>query len=344
MLSVGGTSPFQIVFGRNPEVPEDLLSDNPDVIANSAVLHDPPAIFAATVRSVARQKVLAYNDKLAVRAALDARPPTLRSFQNGDMVAVWRKARGASGSSSKWAHHRWRPGICMGQVRGNYWIAVPGSCIKASANQLRLANREERAAWRLVEASLRSHTIDLDSMKANYYDDITKDGDPPSAPGPVPEAEGPPLAAPDPPVPEEAAPDEPEADGPDDPSDPHLDIPVPGGDNDDDRQAPKDVGPKYRLVTKTPDPVYRVGESLPLKKRQRVAIVEDALMCTVMDEDEVLVADETCVLLAQGRKELDKRAPQWRPNEGQQKIIAGFAKELNKLIVVEGAWVPKSLE
>ena len=93
-------------------------------------------------------------------------------------------------------------------------------------------------------------------------------------------------------------------------------------------------------MTKTPDPVYRVGESLPQKKRQRVAIVEDALMCTVMDEDEVLVADETCVtcvLLAQGRKELDKRAPQWRSNEGQQKIIAGFAKELNKLIVVKGA-------
>ena len=62
LLSVGGTSPCQIVFGRNPEVPEDLLSDNPDAIANSAVLHDPPAIFAAKVRAVARQKVLAYND------------------------------------------------------------------------------------------------------------------------------------------------------------------------------------------------------------------------------------------------------------------------------------------
>ena len=63
-----------------------------------------------------------------------------------------------------------------------------------------------------------------------------------------------------------------------------------------------------------------------------------------MDEDEILVVDETCVLLAQGRKELDKRAPQWRSNEGQQKTIAGFAKELNKLITVKGAWVPKSLE
>ena len=117
------------------------MSDNPDAIVNSAVLHDPPAISAAKVRSVARQKVLAYDHK-AVRTALGSRPPTLRSLQHGEMVAVWRKIRGASGSSTKWALHRWRPGICMGQVQGNYWIAVPGSCIKASAKQIRLANRE----------------------------------------------------------------------------------------------------------------------------------------------------------------------------------------------------------
>jgi len=100
---------------------------------------------------------------------------TAQSFQNGEMVAVWRKTRGASSS-------RWRPGVCMEQVRGNYWIWCPGGCIKASANQLRLVNREERAAWRLVVSSLRSTLrMNLDSMKVNDYDDITKDGDPPIA-------------------------------------------------------------------------------------------------------------------------------------------------------------------
>ena len=79
------------------------------------------------------------------------------------------------------------------------------------------------------------------------------------------------------------------------------------------------------------------------KKCQLVAFVEDALLCTVMDEDEILVADETGVLLAQGRKELDKHAPQWQSEEGKQKISAGFKKELNKLIHIKGAWVPKNL-
>ena len=69
----------------------------------------------------------------------------------------------------------------MGAVRGNYWIAVPGSVLKASPEQLRPANSEERAAWRLVESSLRSHTIDLDEMKAKFYNDITAEGRPPEA-------------------------------------------------------------------------------------------------------------------------------------------------------------------
>ena len=211
----------------------------------------------------------------------------------------------------------------MGQVRGNYWIAVPGSCIKAWANQLRLANREERAAWRQVESSLPSHTIDLDPTKANYYDDITNDGDPPSAPGPVP------------PISEGVALDEPEVDVLDDSSDPHFEDPCSFASLQKAMDTLSRQAPECRPVTKSPDPDCRVGESLPQKKRQRVAIVEDALVCTEMDEDEVLVSDETCVLLAQGRQELDKRAPQWRSDEGQQKIIAGFAKELNKLINVK---------
>ena len=61
----------------------------------------------------------------------------------------------------------------MGAVRGNYWVAVPGCVLKASPEQMRPANAEERAAWRLVEASLRTNTVDLENLKAQYYHDIT---------------------------------------------------------------------------------------------------------------------------------------------------------------------------
>ena len=32
-------SPHQVVFGRNPEVPAELLSEDPSMVTNSAVLH-----------------------------------------------------------------------------------------------------------------------------------------------------------------------------------------------------------------------------------------------------------------------------------------------------------------
>ena len=59
----------QIAFGINPEAPEDLVSANSEVFASSAVFHDPLPTFAAKVRSIARQNVLAYKDKLTVLEA-----------------------------------------------------------------------------------------------------------------------------------------------------------------------------------------------------------------------------------------------------------------------------------
>ena len=74
------------------------------------------------------------------------------NFPPGDMVAVWRMTKGG-GIPGKEAH---RPGICVGSVRGNYWIAVPGSVVMASPEDLRPAAREERHVWRVVEAETRT--------------------------------------------------------------------------------------------------------------------------------------------------------------------------------------------
>ena len=179
LLSVSGVSPCQVVFGRNPEVPGDLLQDQPDLVANSAIINDPDASLAARVRAVSRSKVLAYNDKVNLRTALDTRPRVLRQYSPGDMVAVW---RGIKHGGFKKSHFRWRPGICMGVVRGNYWIALPGVVVKASPEQMREASREERNAWRLVEHNLRSAVIDFDNLQATTYADITREERPPVAP------------------------------------------------------------------------------------------------------------------------------------------------------------------
>ena len=153
LLSVSGVSPMQVAFCRKPGILGDLR--NPDLIASSSLLHDRGAGQAARVRTIARTKLMLHSDKPNARRALDTRPRVVPTFLPGDMVAVWRMTKGG-GIPGKQAHHRWRPGICVGSVRGNYWIAVPGSVVMASPKHPRPAAREERHVWRVVEAEMRT--------------------------------------------------------------------------------------------------------------------------------------------------------------------------------------------
>eukprot|EP00959_Pyramimonas_sp_CCMP1952_P304553 6373803-Pyramimonas_sp.AAC.1 len=40
LVHVHGRSPCQIALGRHPEVPTDLMQEMPNVVANSAAMHD----------------------------------------------------------------------------------------------------------------------------------------------------------------------------------------------------------------------------------------------------------------------------------------------------------------
>ena len=56
LSSVSGVSPMQLVFGRNPEIPRNLLSDNRDLIVRSPFPHDGGAEQAARVRTIERNE------------------------------------------------------------------------------------------------------------------------------------------------------------------------------------------------------------------------------------------------------------------------------------------------
>ena len=62
---------MQLVFGRHPEIPGYLLSDNPDPTANSSLLHDRRAGQASRVRTIARKRLMLHSDKLDPGKACD---------------------------------------------------------------------------------------------------------------------------------------------------------------------------------------------------------------------------------------------------------------------------------
>jgi hypothetical protein len=183
LMRRNGYSPYQLVFGRNPEVPGDLLQEDPDPISNSAILEDAIAMFANKARITAQQAVLAYADDHAGRVALNARPRPLREFKTGDEVAVWRRGRGIP---NKRGRARWRgPGIVVGPVRGNYWVSMPGAMLKCSPEQLRHRTLEEKEGDRVVTRDLRAAMANLipDETGPNVHQkgfmDITSEDYPP---------------------------------------------------------------------------------------------------------------------------------------------------------------------
>ena len=139
--SVSGLSPMRLEFGRNPEIPGNLLSDNPDLISNSSVLHDRRRTGSGSEGSDNRK-----NEVDASFGQVECKESIGHQTASGTDVPSRRRG----GIPGMRAHHRWRPGICTGAVRGNFWIVI-----KASPEQLRPAAREDRHAWRLVEAELR---------------------------------------------------------------------------------------------------------------------------------------------------------------------------------------------
>ena len=91
--------------------------------------------------------VMQFNDNLATRRALDQRPRP-----------VWRRGT-RKGAPGKQRRAQWRgPGIILGAVRGNYFVAMPGSVIKAASEQLRHRTDEEKEADRVMLLDLRCLT------------------------------------------------------------------------------------------------------------------------------------------------------------------------------------------
>ena len=80
LLNNKGMSPCQLVFGRNPRVPADLVQESPCPIAGTSPLHDANAARAHEIRTQARIALVQSQDDISLRTALAARPRAERDF------------------------------------------------------------------------------------------------------------------------------------------------------------------------------------------------------------------------------------------------------------------------
>ena len=142
LLAEAGASPYQMVFGRSPRVPADLLQDNPHLPAVDASEADSVLARANQIRQSARRAFLACQDDRALKAALQARPRVSREFRSGDWVYYWRTQKYVAGQRIEGG--RWYgAAIVLGSIGRNLVIAHRRSILRCAPEQLRLATESE---------------------------------------------------------------------------------------------------------------------------------------------------------------------------------------------------------
>ena len=144
LITESGASPYQLVYGRNPRVPQDLLQEDVHLAASDATEFDSVFQRANAVRQQARLAVLQCQDDKALRSALRARPRTRQEFASGDWVFYWRSQKWQQGQLVKGG--RWYgAGMILGRLGVNWIVAHRRSILRCSPEQLRRATFEERA-------------------------------------------------------------------------------------------------------------------------------------------------------------------------------------------------------
>ena len=180
MIQSYGYTPCQHVFGRNPEIPGDLLSEPLHVIPSTAGLSDDALAKTQATRSAARRAVIEMQDNRAMRAALSARPRTVFNFQAGDLVAYWRQQKLEQGTIRQGG--KWHGvAVVIGSVGRNLIIAHRKQIFRCAPEQLRPATEEEKVVISSPEVELLGikDLIEGGTFRSKQYVDLVSSHYPP---------------------------------------------------------------------------------------------------------------------------------------------------------------------
>ena len=143
LLNQKGLSPNQLVFGRNPRVPSELVQEMPCPVAATSPMHDEQAARSAAIRAQARASLMLAQDSSVLREALNARPRADRDFLAGDFVCYWRSQKYQKGV--RLVGGRWYgAAVVMGRIGRNFLIHHRKNMFKVAPEHLRHATQEEK--------------------------------------------------------------------------------------------------------------------------------------------------------------------------------------------------------
>ena len=169
-----GFSPRQRVFGSSMRIPASLLSD--DVIDRGFLTVPETDEMKRTqeVREAAGKAWMERQDWEAVSRAVKANTRTVDALplKTGDRVFLWRSTSQFKG---------WAGPALVVQITDNgrsVWASLRGYLLKASREQVRLANHEENLGAELMRVMAKEFFEDLDQGNIKHYKDIQDEGIP----------------------------------------------------------------------------------------------------------------------------------------------------------------------
>ena len=184
----GGYSPSQLVFGANPRVPMELLSDDPlveiglqEVHADAFEQDTPAAEFrrAQAVREKARELCLRITARDKVRLTSTAHKHPQRNWAVGQWVYVWRRHSGSGNghlTRSRWVG----PGVVIMQSGHTVWVSMRARLWKCNSDQLRPATHYESVGAELARAGELQEVIEQVRGSRAGAVDVSVEGTPPS--------------------------------------------------------------------------------------------------------------------------------------------------------------------
>ena len=187
MIQNHGVTPCQYIFGRNPDIPSDLLSEPQSLIAATAATHDEAIARSQAIRTSARKAVLELQDNRSLRVALLARPRTNLEYPPGSLVAYWRNQKWIQGKLVQGG--QWHgTAVVIGNVGRNVIIAHRKQVLRVAPEQLRPATSEERALLGTPQGDLLGikDLIEGGAFKSNQYIDLIHQSYPSIDTPPVP--------------------------------------------------------------------------------------------------------------------------------------------------------------